>query len=82
MSKAKEAAEEGIRSSAEVAPPPTYGEGTFQLVPESEPPPSDYSIFLRDTVIYRTEYISLILGPQYEANKPQPPPLFYVSVHM
>ena len=82
MSKAKEAAEEGIGSSAEVAPPPTYGEGTSQPVPESEPPPSDYSIFLRDTVIYRTEYISLILGPQYEANKPQPPPLFYVSVHM
>jgi hypothetical protein len=50
--------------------------------PSTAPPPSDYSIFPRDTVIYRTTYISLSLGPQYEANKPQPPPLFYVSVHM
>lgn len=45
-------------------------------------PPSNYTVFPRDTVIYRKEYISLILGPQYEANKPQPPALFYVSVHM
>jgi len=53
-----------------------------QLILESEPSPFKYSLFLRDTVIYRTEYISLILGPQYEANKAQAPPLFYVSVHM
>jgi hypothetical protein len=36
----------------------------------------------RDIVFYRTTYASLIVGPPYEANKPQPPPLFYVSITM
>lgn len=61
---------------------PTYSETATQPLPENDAPPSNYTLFLRDTVIYRTEYISLVLGPQYEATKPQPKPLFYVSVHM
>jgi hypothetical protein len=81
MSKAKQTAEES-KGTSSVAPAPSYHDTSIEPPSGSEPPPSDYSIFPRDTVIYRTEYISLILGPQYEANKPQPPPLFYVSVHM
>lgn len=81
MNKAKEAAEHAVGSTNS---PPVYHDLSFSSDPHLEDalPPSDYSIFPRDTVIYRTKYISLILGPQYEANKPQPPPLFYVSVHM
>jgi hypothetical protein len=83
MSKGKEPVEQPMGSASEGTSPPAYHASTTSH-PHSEttPPPSDYTIFPRDTVIYRTTYISLILGPQYEANKPQPPPLFYVSVHM
>lgn len=84
MNKGKEAAEQAIGSAIEVTSPPAYHDTSTSSHPHSEsaPPPSDYAIFPLDTVIYRTTYISLILGPQYEAKKPQPPPLFYVSVHM
>jgi hypothetical protein len=81
MSKGKGAVERAMESASEIASPPAYDTSSHHHS-ESEPPPSQYSIFPRDTVIYRTKYISFILGPQYEANKPQPPPLFYVSVHM
>ncbi|CZR68280.1 uncharacterized protein PAC_18179 [Phialocephala subalpina] len=53
--------------------------------PEVQPelnPPSEYSIFPRDIFFYHTEYISLAIGPPYEANKPQPPPIFHASIHM
>lgn len=65
------------QAPGEMSSPPPY-----DATSRSTAPPSDYSIFPKDVVIYRTEYISLILGPQYEANQKQPPPLFYVSVHM
>jgi hypothetical protein len=62
MSKVKE----GNGSSRDVALPLSYGKGSSQPVLENDNPPSEYSIFLQDTVIYRAEYISLVLGPQYE----------------
>jgi len=46
------------------------------------PPPTTYSIFPKDIVFYRTDYISLIIGPQYKSTTHKPSPLFYVSVHM
>lgn len=81
MDKVKEAAVDKANNGAS---PPTYHDTPTSSPPPTgdEPPPSDYTIFPRDTVIYRTTYISLILGPQYEAHKPQPPALFYVSIHM
>jgi hypothetical protein len=82
MNKGEEPCEQTTRTLSEV--PPAYHDTLTSSGPhvEDEPPPSEYSIFPRDTVIYRTTYISLILGPQYEANKPQPSPLFYVSIHV
>ena len=70
MDKVKEAAVDKANNGAS---PPTYHDTpTSSPHPTGdEPPPSDYTIFPRDTVIYRTTYISLILGPQYEAHKPQ-----------
>ena len=53
-----------------------------KLKSKADPPPSEYSIFPKDIVFYRTEYMSLIVGPPLVLGKPYPPPLFWVSIHM
>jgi hypothetical protein len=38
--------------------------------------------YCRDIVYYRTSLVSPIVGPLCEEAKPQPPPLFCISIHM
>ncbi|KAH6667676.1 hypothetical protein B0J14DRAFT_169452 [Halenospora varia] len=52
--------------------------------PEVQPelnPPSEYSIFPQHLLLPHRIHLSSHRSP-YEANKPQPPPLFSVSIHM
>jgi hypothetical protein len=55
---------------------------SFSPSPDTISPQSEHCIFPKDIVFYRAEYMSLIVGPQFELNKPHPPPLFWVSIHM
>lgn len=72
-----EAAKEVEGTSTEVASPLSRQDTSSFLFSERAASPSDYSIFPRDTAVYRTQYVTLTFGPQYEAKRLKPPALLY-----